>query len=128
MFQALCFLMPTLAACDESVWAYGGAGATFVLEEIDGAPFAARATLTFPVPGELSGEGPCNLYNAAQLAPYPWFEAGPIAATRRACPDLGAEAAYFEALSAMELAEVLGGVLILSTASGREMVFTAEPG
>jgi heat shock protein HslJ len=128
MFQALCVLLPTLAACDESVWAYGGAGATFVLREIDGAPYPARATLIFPAPGELAGEAPCNRYNAAQLAPYPWFEAGPIAATRRACPDLGAEAAYFDALTEMELAEVLGGVLILSTPSGREMVFTAEPG
>jgi heat shock protein HslJ len=57
-------------------------------------------------------------------APYPWFEAGDIAVTRRACPDLAAETAFFDALADMTLAEVAGDALILSTPDGREMVFT----
>ena len=46
-----------------------------------------------------------------------------VAATKRACPDLAAENAYFTALQSMTLSEVLGNVLILSNDAGDEMVF-----
>jgi heat shock protein HslJ len=51
---------------------------------------------------------------------------GTIASTRRACPDLGQETAYFAALADMRFAEVAGTVLILSNKAGGEMVFQAE--
>ncbi|MEM1233348.1 MAG: META domain-containing protein [Pseudomonadota bacterium] len=115
-----------MAACagDETISAFSPAGTVWHLSELDGAAFAARATVTFPAEGEVAGEGPCNRFTAAQAVPYPWIEIGPIAATRRACPDLAAEGAFFAALSAVSVAEVSGPVLILS-GERHEMVFRA---
>lgn len=126
---AVIFLMICLAAActrDETVAAYGGAGKTWRLTELDGAPFTATATLSFAETGALAGMAPCNAYRAEMTAPYPWFDAGPIASTRRLCPHSDAEAAYFSALSEMSLSEVLGNTLILSTPEGKTMVFTAD--
>jgi heat shock protein HslJ len=124
---ALIFLLLT-SACqrDETISAYGAGDKLWHLSEIDGKAFPSRATLSFSEPGRIAGVAPCNTYSGRMEAPYPWFEATEIAATRRACPDLAAEAAYFHALSAMTLAEVAGETLILSTPDGREMVFSGD--
>ena len=111
---------------DETLAAYGAAQANWRLVEIDGQPFAARATLGFADEGALSGQAPCNAYSGAQSAPYPWFTAENIVTTRMACADLAAETVYFEALAAMTLSEVAGETLILSNDAGREMVFKAQ--
>ena len=105
--------------------AYGGAANTWQLVEIDGNAFAARATLDLSEAGRITGRAPCNGYFADQTAPYPWFRAGPIGVTRRACPDLQQENAFLSALPEMTLAEVSGGTLILSNDAGRQMVFRA---
>ena len=120
-------LLSLIPACqaDETLRAYGAADRVWTLSEIDGQPFAARATLTLSEEGAISGKAPCNGYSASMTVPYPWFEAGPIRSTKMACPDLTAEAQFFEALGAMTLSEVLGDVLILSTPEGRKMVFRA---
>lgn len=109
---------------DETLAAYGASETNWKLFEIDGKPFAARATLGFADQGALSGQAPCNRYSGEQSAPYPWFTAEKIVTTRMACADMAAEAAYFQALAAMTLSEVAGGMLILSNDSGGEMVFT----
>ncbi|WP_227270915.1 META domain-containing protein [Roseobacter weihaiensis] len=113
-----------LSACkrDETVAGYGAAGQVWHVTEIDGVPFAANATLTFPEPGRIAGKAPCNAYSASMTAPYPWFEVETIAATRALCPDSAAEEAYFEALTDMTLSEVLGTTLILSTPEGRKII------
>ncbi len=110
---------------DETISGYAEPTATWNLTELDGVPFTAPATIAFPAAGEVVGTGPCNSFTATQAVPYPWIEIRKIAATRRACPDLEAEAAYFSALEAMTLAEAQGSYIILSTPDGREMVFTA---
>ena len=116
-----------LTACrdDESVRAYGAADKKWRLIELAEKPFDASATLTFPETGRISGTAPCNTYSGAMTVPYPWFEVGPIAATKRACPDLASEAAFFSALKAVPLSEVLDDTLILSNTDGLKMVFTA---
>lgn len=121
-------LIALIPACerDETVAAYGAADRTWALVELFGTPFDARATLRFPETGKIAGRGPCNSYDADMSVPYPWFQAGPIRATKRACPDLAAEQAFFEALTDMTLSEVLGDVLILRDDAGREMVFKAS--
>ena len=126
MLRPALLLMAALGACrgDETVSAYAGPG-PWRLVSIDGAPYAAGAVLEFPEAGIVEGEAPCNRFSAAQTAPYPWLDLGPVAATRRACLDLDAEQAFFEALGAMTLAEAQGDVLILSNDAGREMVFEA---
>ncbi|MGB7244918.1 MAG: META domain-containing protein [Sulfitobacter sp.] len=116
----------TLATCDagdETVRAYGAADKTWVLESIDEAAFEAAATLTFPEPGRIAGKAPCNAFSADMTVPYPWFETGPIMATRMACPDLPAETEFLTALSDMTLSEVLGDTLVLSNDANRSMVF-----
>jgi heat shock protein HslJ len=117
-----------LAACgpDETISGYADPDAVYVLDTLDGAAFTTRATLQLNETGQITGDGPCNSFFADQTAPYPWFAAGPIAATRRACPDLDAESQYFTALSEMSISETLGNVLILSNDAGREMVFQSE--
>lgn len=123
----LLIALAALAACkDETLTGYGAAGQTWVLHSIDGAPFTQRATIAFPEEGRITGDAPCNSYFARQTLPYPWFKAEGIGATKRACPALAAEQAYFDALARMTLAEVAGATLILSTEAGDEMVFRAD--
>ncbi len=110
---------------DETVAHYGGAGQNWTLTEIDGAPFQATATLSFPEPGRIAGTGPCNGYSAEMTVPYPWFEATGIIATRAACPDMAAETVFMSALAAARFSEILNDTLILSNDSGAEMVFSA---
>ena len=117
-----------LGACaDETISGYAAPEATYALETLGGDPFPARATIAFPEEGTAQGEAPCNAWSATQSAPYPWFALGPIAATRRACPDLAAEQTFLTTLAAMTLAEAQGPVLILSSDEGLEMVFRADP-
>ncbi|MGK7753928.1 MULTISPECIES: META domain-containing protein [unclassified Roseovarius] len=120
-------LVVSLLDCsgDETLSGHGATGRTWQLTEIDGTAFDARATITFPEEGKIVGEAPCNRYFAAQLQPYPWFEAAEIGTTRRACPEMAQETAFLDALGAMSLAEVTDTTLILSTQEGREMVFRA---
>ena len=127
MRWALAALALVLAGCaDETISGYAAPG-PWRLVSIDGEPYPAEATMDLSVPGRVSGRGPCNGWSAAQRVPYPWFEIGPVTATRMACPALADEAAFFGALEAMELAEASGDVLVLSTADGREMEFRRQP-
>ncbi len=116
-----------LAGCatQETVAAYGAAGQVWQLEQIGGVPFSATAILTFPEPGRISGQAPCNSYAATTAAPYPWFDISPITATRKTCADQPAETVFFRALGRMTQSEVSGAVLILRDDAGSEMVFKA---
>ncbi|MBB3992657.1 heat shock protein HslJ [Sulfitobacter undariae] len=115
------------AACrkDETVSAYGGADHVWTLKTLNGNIFPAPATLTFPEVGQIAGNGPCNSYFGAMDAPYPWFQAGPIGSTRRACPDMRAETVFLDSLKAATLIEVVDDTLILSNPEGLEMIFKA---
>jgi heat shock protein HslJ len=116
-----------LAACgpDETISAFGG-GDDYVLQEMNGTAITVPITLNIADSGQISGQAPCNGYSADQSAPYPWFALGPIAATRRACPELALETQYFETLARMTIAEVSGPVLILSN-EAREMLVFQSP-
>ena len=119
-------LVLLLAQCsDETVRAYGGADRVWQLTELHDARFTAVATLSFPDPGRIQGQAPCNSYGGKMTAPYPWFEIGPIVATRRACPALAEEQRFFQALKTATQSEVSGDTLILRDDAGREMVFKA---
>jgi heat shock protein HslJ len=130
MFRVLTALLPLLfaSACvsDESISGFVAPSTEYHLLEIDGAPFDAPATISFPETGKVVGQAPCNRYFATQIAPYPWFELKGIGATRMACENLAAESAFFAALEDMTLAEVSGDTLILSNTDGRQMVFVAR--
>lgn len=127
MIRFALFVPLLLTACpkDETISGYADQQATFALQELDGRPFAASATISFPAEGEVRGTGPCNGFSAEQTVPYPWFQLGPIRATRRGCADLAYESDFFAALGEMTLIEALGDTLILRNEVGREMVFRA---
>ena len=119
-------LLMLLACSDETVSGYADRDAVYRLEELGDRRVPWQATITFPEPGRAAGQAPCNAWSAELRVPYPWFELGPIAATRRACLQMDGEAEFFEALSRATLAEVLGPVLILSDDTGPLLVFRAE--
>lgn len=120
-------LMAMQAACqaDETVARYGASGTTWHLVRLNGTAFDAPATLVFAPGGPVSGQGPCNSFSGTNTVPYPWFEVAAIASTKRACPDVQAEAAYFQALTAMTQSEVQPTHLFLRNDAGDEMVFKA---
>jgi heat shock protein HslJ len=103
---------------------YAEPGTVWVVETINGQPFAARATLGFPEAGRIAGQAPCNRYGGAQTASWPGFAATEVFATRMACPELAAEGAYLAALSAMTQAALdADGRLVLSNETGGQMEF-----
>lgn len=119
-----------LAGClkDETVSGYADPNATYQLIELNGAAFNARATISFPEQGSVTGKGPCNSYGASQSAPYPWVEIGAIRATRAACAELALENEFFAALSGMTQIEAFGDTVFLRDDAGREMIFrTTQP-
>jgi heat shock protein HslJ len=93
----------------------------WLLQSLDGQPFAARATLEIGPDGRLGGEGPCNTWFARGTA-EPGYLFPMIGATERACDALALEQAFFAALAAMQAAEADEGLLILR-GEGHEMVF-----
>lgn len=109
---------------DEGLSGYVPDDVIWHLTELAGAPAPKGITLEIER-DQIHGQAPCNRYSAQQSAPYPWFEPGPIAATRMACKDLETEQLYLEQLSKMTLAEVSGDILILSTPDGPRLVFHA---
>lgn len=121
-------LAALVSACqgDETVAGYGAANKMWHLTELAGTPYNAKATLSFPEEGQISGQAPCNRYSTTMTVPYPWFEAGPIQSTKMACPGLDAEHAFFQALTNMTQSEVLGDTMILRNDAALEMVFKAS--
>lgn len=122
-------LLLFISACerDESLTAYGAEG-TWILQEINGEPFEARASIVFVEDGVVSGDAPCNSYSTRQTAPYPWLELGPILSTKRACEELPAEQDYFAALAKMTLAEISGDLLILNNDADDSLLFRKQHG
>ncbi|GLQ35039.1 hypothetical protein GCM10007939_13220 [Amylibacter marinus] len=122
-FLVLCALPLSACAADETISGYVDADAIWVLRQMDQQPVHAQITLQFPAKGQARGQAPCNSYHAQQTAPLPWFQLGPIAATKRACPDLPLETRYFSALSRATMAESTGNTLILSDDDGLELIY-----
>lgn len=115
------FIVVTMMAFqnqDQTVRAYGADDRVWQVTHLRDAPFEARATLHFPQIGQINGDAPCNSYGTEMHVPYPWFGTGPIIATKRACPDLAAETAFFKALQEAALSEVGPNALTLSNEAG----------
>lgn len=118
---AAVLLVTAITACQAET----AAGTDWTLVRIDGTLFPADATLTIAPDGRVSGRGPCNSYSGGSGAQYPAFDAARVRATKRACPDLRAEALFFQALAGMRRATRKGDMLLLDGA-GRRMEFTAS--
>lgn len=113
------FILLALAAClrDESISGQTTAGEIWQLVTVNGSKAASGYTLQFPERGKLSGNGPCNSFQARQTAPLPWFEVRDLRTSGRSCDQFANETAYFEALSRMTLIERKGSLLLLSSDS-----------
>ncbi|MEM7242644.1 MAG: META domain-containing protein [Pseudomonadota bacterium] len=101
---------------DETISGYSGED-EFVLAEMMGSPVDVHVTIAFPEEGKIVGQAPCNRYFTSQDAPLPWFQVGPIGATKMACENLDIEQQYFDLLSKATLAEIQGDQLLLSNDS-----------
>lgn len=119
-------LLLGLCAPDETISGHADRDTTWHLTELNGVPAAFEATLRFPEAGRVVGTGPCNGFAARQGAPYPWIAIEAIVATRRACPDLDGEAAFFRALGAAKLVEASDAMLLLTDDLGRVTAFEAR--
>lgn len=120
----------SLAACVTPAMSEGEiSGVEWHLVGLEGQAVGWKASLL--IDGDsVSGKAPCNSWGAKTTAALPAVSFGPIRATRMACPDLAAESAFFEALQAMQRAELDQGHLYLIGPEGRIMEFArdvAEP-
>lgn len=109
------------------------AGTLWSLETLDGAPFGATARIVFAEDEAgaplVRGEAPCNGFRGIYGVETPeggMFDAGPLAMTRMACPELEAEGAFLTALEAATEARIEDGRLVLSGPGGARLAFTAE--
>ncbi len=93
------------------------------LISIDGQPFAARATISFPAPDTVAGNAPCNSYGAQLTASLPQFETDGFISTEIACDALVDEGVFFAALTIMTQATVTAGNVTLTNPAGGRMVF-----
>lgn len=120
-------LLLLVAACqrDETLTSYGAEG-TWRLTHVNDQTTEIPATISFAADGQVQGKAPCNSYSALQTAPYPWFALTPIAATKRACPDLALEQDFLTALAKMTLSEVSGDILILSNDADERLQFIRQ--
>lgn len=92
------------------------------LQILDGAALQGGATMTLGPDGEVSGEGPCNLWRARNRAAPGGFVLGPIATTRRQCLAEGGETRFLAAMAAVTEAQREDGMLVLS-GPGIRLVF-----
>ncbi len=114
-----------LSACaDETISGQVDTTDIWKLQSMNAEPVTENITLTFPQKGEIAGQAPCNRYSASQKAPLPWFEIGPVRATRMACAALALEQRYFEMLADMTLIERKAESLLLTNDAGQSLLFT----
>jgi heat shock protein HslJ len=115
-----------LAACVSPALSDNIAGIDWHLVGLEGQEVAWTASLRFD--GEkVTGKAPCNRFFGTNGAALPEVSFGAMGATKMACPDLAAEDAFFDALSAMQRAELDQGHLYLIGPEGRIMEFARDP-
>lgn len=99
-------------------------GTAWVLATLNGQPAQSNTTLTFEPGGRMGGDAPCNRYfgQYAQGAGVA-LTFSQIGATRRACPALSEEGAYFQALEQTREFRIgrEGDFLALIGAYGKEL-------
>lgn len=115
-----------LAACVTPALSSDITGIGWHLVGLEGQEVAFTAQITFE-DNRFSGRAPCNRFFGENSAALPELSIQAIGATKMACPDLAAESAFFEALEAMQRAEVDQGHLYLIGPEGRIMEFARSP-
>lgn len=123
-FASLIATVPLIAAC---AMAPPGLHDGWRLQSLAGAAPPVPVTLSLDASGRAAGAAPCNRYFGAFTATAEAMSFGAIASTKRACPALGYEAAYLDALSQVTGYRQEADRLVL-TGQGRDLaVFTRHP-
>lgn len=127
LFSVLAAL--SLAACVTSPAMSEGEieGVDWHLVGLEGQAVDWNASLRFEGDA-VTGKAPCNSFGGRNAAALPGISLGALRATRMACPELQQEGAFFEALAAMQRAELDQGHLYLIGPEGRIMEFAKAPG
>lgn len=89
--------------------------------KIGGGSQPAVPSLKFVGLDQVSGNGGCNAYSGKVQMDRETLRLGPIASTRKLCPDpaMASETAFFKALTQVRKARLQGGVLeLLDAADG----------
>lgn len=89
-------------------------GTTWKLVELNGEPFTAQATATLTPEGRVTGQAPCNAFNATYVGHWPDLRFNAVARTKMACPELAQETAFFAALNKVTHAEMLSDSMLLT--------------
>jgi heat shock protein HslJ len=73
----------------------------------------------------ISGEGPCNVYNASFTLQTGAFRVGPIASTKRGCEPqrMQLERAWFDALGKLDRLALEGSKMVLGSEAGMRLEF-----
>lgn len=116
----------TLFQPDQTLRSFGAADRTWQVETLNGEPFEANATISFPGRYRVAGETPCNYFSTSNSTPYPWIELNPIAVTKRYCPEIEAEDAFLRALNAVRVVVIDGDIMVLSDENTELMVLKAR--
>ncbi len=102
-------------ADDTKLW-----GTSWRLEDLGGTGVIdiARATLEFPEPGRMAGNGSCNRFFGAVELRADSIAFGPLATTRMACDDAvnDQETKYIKALSSAQRYEIQDSFLLIYSA------------
>jgi heat shock protein HslJ len=105
-----------LAACQDA-----GAGLTsdaiarnWSLVRMNGADAPANVTMDLSEAGRAAGQAPCNRWFGGVEGSLPAFKLSAVGATRMACPEMEAEAAFLSALEAVREVRMEGERLILA--------------
>ena len=106
---------------EDRTWVLDGAGST---PAIDGGSAVTLAVGS----GRISGQAPCNTYNAEFTVDGYRVEVGPIATTRMACEPTTTEAetAFLEALALVDTIAIDGDRLTLTGGDDVELGFEAQ--
>ena len=99
---------------------------TWIAGEINGAPTDAKVVswLKLGDAGRAQGQGGCNSYTGSYTLEDGALGFGPLAATRRACPEtqMSQEQRFFAALGAVKSARLEAGDLVLADVEGNALV------
>jgi heat shock protein HslJ len=103
----------------------GLSGQTWVLDSLGGEPVVTPVTATFEGT-QVTGVAPCNSFVGGFEGTGQPLRIGPLAATRRACPDLALENRFLTALGQTAEARFTAAQMELRDAAGQPlMVFVA---
>jgi heat shock protein HslJ len=100
-------------------------GQTWVLDRLGAEAIERPVTATFAA-GRVTGVAPCNSFSGPYAAEGTALRIGPLAATRRACPDLALEGRFLDGLGRTASARFTAAQMELLDAAGAPlMVFVA---